>query len=490
MIPVDFTDNFDNHMAILENFFAMARNNSLLHLSSGTLRQIRTQLRTTLNEILVWGRPHLERTRGLQWPYEQCALIAPALERMYHQHGDRTVTKQALLFLSFLPVPNQWRWLAKALDILHDEPEIINFLTTERQTIQAKISEKPQSIFKLRHFVQILKSPRLPHEKGVLRIFSLPYLFLDKQALKKIADQYVFYVEPPMGVVFRHAWWRVFTELQDPCVFGLGGEEDRHFVAAQANTHVISLAHGDYLREAAPPDPTTAKDIDIVFNATFDDMARKRHFFMLQLLKDRRLVTKKALFIGRGSQRNVQAFKGMVETQGLSDRVIVLSNVRRKDIPSYLARCKTGVHLSLYENSCRCVYEYFRADIPCVISSTTAGVDMTIFNAQTGRVGRDEQLPEVIAHVLLHRSAYSPRNWFLAHSGSKHNSGKLNDSLLNIFTENGYVWQNDIVQLTSSGASRYLKKDHYHQFLPEFNQLLAMLQPSIAPSVNLVVDEM
>jgi hypothetical protein len=44
--------------------------------------------------------------------------------------------------------------------------------------------------------------------------------------------------------------------------------------------------------------------------------------------------------------------------------------------------------------------------------------------------------------------------------------------------------------LTSSGASRYLKKDHYLQFLPEFNQLLAMLQPSIDPSVNLVVDEM
>lgn len=487
---MDSSDNFDKHIAILENFFATAQNNSLLHLSSDTLRQIRTQLRTTLNEVLVWGRPHLERTCGLHWPYEQCALIAPGLEKIYLQHGDKAVTRQALLFLSFLPVPKQWRWLAKAVDILHDEPEIIDFLTTERQTIQAKLSEKRQATFKLRHFVQILKPPRLPHEKGVLRIFSLPYLFLDKQALKRIADQYVLYVEPPMGVVFRHAWWRVFTELQDPCVFGLGGEEDRHFVAMQANTQVISLAHGDYLRETAPPDPSMAKDIDIVFNATFDDMARKRHFFMLQLLKDRRLVTKKALFLGRGSLHNVQAFKRMVETQGLSDRVIVLSNVRRKDIPSSLARCKTAVHLSLYENSCRCIYEYFRADIPCVLSSATAGVDMTICNAQTGKVGRDEQLPEVIADVLLHRRAYSPRNWFLAHSGSQHNSRKLNDSLVNIFAENGYVWQNDIVQLTSSGASRYLKKEDYHQFLPEFNQLLAMLQPSVAPAVNLVVDAM
>jgi hypothetical protein len=487
---MDSLDNFDKHVAILENFFATAENNDLLHLSSDTLRQLRMRLRITLNEILVWGRPHLERTRGLQWPYAQCALIAPALERMYHQHGDKTATKQALLFLAFLPVPNQWRWLAKALDVLHDEPEVRDFLTNERQTIQTKLSEKSQSTFRLRHFVQILKSPCLPHEKGVLRIFSLPYLFLDKQVLKEIADHYVFYVEPPMGVVFRHAWWRFFTEMQDPCVFGLGGEEDRHFVGMQANTHVISLAHGDYLRETAPLDPSPAKDIDIVFNATFDDMVRKRHFLMLQLLKDRRLVTKKALFIGRGSERNVQAFTRMVETQGLSERVIVLSNVRRKDIPSYLARCKTGVHLSLYENSCRCVYEYFRADIPCVLSSATAGVDMTIFNAQTGRVGRDEQLPEIIEQVLLQRSSYSPRAWFLTQSGSQHNSRKLNDSLENIFSETGYVWQKDIVQLTSSGASRYLKKDHYRRFLPEFEHLLALLQPSIAPAVNLVVDEM
>jgi hypothetical protein len=490
LIPMDSSDNFDNHLEILDNFFDMVRNKSLLHLPSGTLRQIRTQLHIKLNEILVWGRPHLERTRGLQWPYAQCALIAPELERMYHQYGSTTVAQQALLFLSFLPVPHQWRWLAKAIDILHDEPEIIDFLTTERQTIQAKISEKPQSIFKMRHFVQILKPPRLPHEKGVLRIFSLPYLFLNKQVLRKIADHYVFYVEPPMGAVFRHAWWRIFTELQDPCVFGLGGEEDRHFVSMQANTHVISLAHGDYLRETAPPDPLADKDIDIVFNATFDDMARKRHSFMLQLLKDRRLATKKALFLGRGSQRNVQALKTMVETQGLSDRVIVLSNVCRQDIPLYLTRCKTGVHLSLYENSCRCVYEYFRADIPCVISSVTAGVDMTIFNAQTGRVARDEQLAETIADVLLHRSSYSPRNWFLAHSGSRRNSLKLNKNLAKIFAESGYAWQADIVQLTSSGASRYLKKNHYQRFLPEFRQLLAMLQPSIASSVNLVVDEM
>ena len=64
-----------------------------------------------------------------------------------------------------------------------------------------------------------------------------------------------FFVEPPMGIVFRHAWWRVFTELDEPCIFGLGGEEDLNFVALQANTKVIQLAHGDFLPDVAPPEP-------------------------------------------------------------------------------------------------------------------------------------------------------------------------------------------------------------------------------------------
>jgi hypothetical protein len=328
-----YSDPYDNQIAFLEHFFDTAKNNSLFYLPSDILSQMRTRIRSTLNDLLVWGRPHLLRTRGLQWPYDECALIAPDLEKIYHQNTDKSAQKQALLFLSFLPVPNQWRWLSKAIDTLVDDTEINHFLITERQTIQSKLTKKSQSTFKLRHFIQILKSPRLPHEKGVLRIFSLPYLFLDKQLLKKIADHYVFFVEPPMGVVFRHAWWRVFTELEDPCVFGLGGEEDRHFIDMQFNTHVIPLAHGDFLQDVAPPYPSVVKDIDIVFNATFDDMPRKRHVFMLELLNDRRLLTKKALFIGRGSHRNVEAFKKKVDHLGLTDRVTVLSNLRRQDLP-------------------------------------------------------------------------------------------------------------------------------------------------------------
>ncbi|TKB23799.1 glycosyltransferase [Desulfopila sp. IMCC35006] len=478
----------DKQLSQLQHFFATAKRDSLTALSPDTLAEMRSRIRETINDLLIWGRPHLAATRGIQWPYHECSLIAPHLAKVYCQDTDKKAQQQALLFLALLPVPNQWRWLAKAIDILPDEPEIKLFLTTERQTIQSKLTGRGQSSLKLRHVMQILKSPQLPHEKGVLRIFSLPYLFLDKQLLRKIANNYVFFLEPPMGVVFRHAWWRAFTELEDPCIFGLGGEEDRFFIDMQANTHVIRLAHGDFLPDLAPLDPAPVKDIDIVFNGTFDDMARKRHFFMLELLHDPRLKNKKALFLGRGSQENITAFKKEVERHELTDRVTVLSNLRRQDIPRSLGRCRIGVHLSLYENSCRCIYEYYRANIPCVISSATAGMDMRIFNQKTGRVADDAQLPEIIASMIHQHSSFTPRQWFQNNSGSLHSSRKLNEELMDFFTVNGYLWNSDIVPLDSSGANRYLKKEHYRHFLPEFHQLLSWLQPSMPAGIKLTVD--
>lgn len=484
------SDHFDEQIAFLDHFFDAAKSDSLLSHSADILSSMRQSIRLTLADLLVWGRPYLLDSRGLHWPYEESARLGTALERIYEEHSDTSIGQQALLFLACLPVPNQWRWLAKAVDSLSEEPEIKDFLATEQRVVLAKLTEKPQSVFKLRHFVQILKAPHLPEEKGVLRIFSLPYLFLDRQLLQKIAQHYVFYLEPPMGIVYRHSWWRIFTELSDPCIFGLGGEEDRHFVASQANTRVISLAHGDFLQDVVPAEPAVEKDLDIVFNSTFDDMERKRHVFMLELLQDQRLLTKKALFMGRGEQGNVEEFKKMVVRLGLTDRVLVLANMRRQEIPSQLARCRLGVHLSLYENSCRCVYEYFRADIPCVISQATAGMDMHIFNRQTGEVCQDDQLAEVIAQTLRHGAGYSPRSWYLKHSGSENSSQKLNEYLKNFFAENGYLWREDIIPLDSSGASRYLKKEHYRQFLPEFRRLLSWLRPSIPAPIKLTVDEM
>jgi hypothetical protein len=151
------SDHYEKQIAHLEHFFETAKNASLLNQSSDVLRQIRSKIRSTLTDLLVWGRPHLVKTRGTQWLYDEFALCAPYLERVYYQDPNASAQKQALLFLSFLPVPNQWRWLSKAIDTLADDPEIRQFLLTEWQTIQSKLTKTPQSPFKLRQFLQILK---------------------------------------------------------------------------------------------------------------------------------------------------------------------------------------------------------------------------------------------------------------------------------------------------------------------------------------------
>ncbi len=482
--------HYDKQIAQLHRFFDTVKSDGLASIAPKTLPALRHRILAAINELLVWGRPYLAAHRGIDWPYQECTLIAPHLEKIYSQDADAEARKQALLFLAFLPVPKQWRWLTEAITSLADEPEIGQFLTTERQAIKQKLTNKNRSKFALRHFTQILKAPQLPGEKGVLRIFSLPYLFLQKQLLQKIANNYVLFVEPPMGIVFRHAWWRVFTELDEPCIFGLGGEEDRNFVARQANTKVIHLAHGDFLPDVTLPEPASLRDIDIIFNATFDDMPRKRHIFMLQLLKDRHLATKKALFIGRGAPKNVSAFRKEVDRRGLTDRVVAISNVRRLDIPRYYARCRTGVHLSLYENSCRCIYEYFRADLPCVVSSATAGIRRDIFNTLTGTIADDAQLPGIIASTIDRHNTFTPRQWFMQNSGSLYSSTLLNKYLAGFFADHGSLWQSAIVPLDSSGANRYLHKDQYRQFLPQFHELRSWMQPLVPAGITLEVDKL
>ena len=101
---------------------------------------------------------------------------------------------------------------------------------------------------------------------------------------------------------------------------------------------------------------------------------------------------------------------------------------------------------------------------------------MEIFNSKTGLAVPDKGLPKAIADVLDNRKKFTPRNWFLAHSGSSHSSPKLNNQLRSIFQNLGYSWSDDIIPLGSSGASRYLDKRHYGKFRYEFRKLLEFFQ--------------
>lgn len=468
---------FEQSLETVSNFCNRLDSGELLAITDPqALWDVRSNLQAALSSLLVWRRPALESAKGIDWPYQCLKDVYPLLLAKAEQEADDFSKKQAMLCLALLPFPQQWQWLLRIQEMYPHEPELQAFLAAERSAIREKMGHKPQRSYKLRHFLQVLKKPRSRREKGVLRIFSLPYLFaLHRRLLDQLSERYVLYLEPPMGIVFRHAWWRCFAVLRDPAVFGVSAREDVQFLQQQTGIVPIAIAHGDFMEDLPrQPERPDRKDYDIVFNATYDDMERKRHGLMLRLLLDPLLRDATALFLGRGQEENVAKFRRQVVECELQERVVVMANVRRVDVPELLSRCRVGVHLSLYENGCRSIYEFFRAAIPCVIPSSMGGVDLSIFNEWTGKVVTDAHLAEAIAAVLRNRQSFRPREWFVRFSGSANSSRRLNEILRGLFCQWGYDWSEDIVQLGSSGASRYVHGADYHKFRDDFAWLLGV----------------
>jgi hypothetical protein len=442
------------------------------------LRALRRDLSAALNGLLVWQRPQLQQRAGLMWPYQSLAKCYEVFSQLARAEKPNAWSQQAQLFLALLPFPRQWDWLSTVTRQFPQAPEVVEFLLAEQDVIGEKYRHKDQTRFKLRHFCQVLKPFRSDREKGILRIFSIPYVLvaLHPDLLSWLNRRYVLFVEPPMGIVFRHAWWRYFAELEEPCLVGIGSPEDIQFLNQQTHMEPIALAHGDFLTDGDPPEACSGKRVDIVFNATFDDMPRKRHRLMLELLCHPLLQKTTALFLGRGQESKVAEFRACVTRLGLGKRLEVRANLRRADVPRQLGRCRIGVHLSLYENACRSIYEFFRSGLPCVISSSMAGMNPTIFNEHTGMAVNDADLPTAIARVLDQRESFAPRRWFLENSGSVRSTQKLNTIFKDFYTHWGYDWQEDIVPLSSSGANRYAHPADYPRFRTDFEWLLTCLQ--------------
>ena len=451
---------------------------------AGDGRAVRGEVRESLIDLLLYHRPFLEEQTGLAWPYRELARRLPTLEAEARQGKTVFLRQQASLFLALLPFSGQWRWLMQVAGEMGEYPEIRDFLSLERQKHDDKIHQKPQRGFKLHNFCQILKRPDLPGEKGILRIFSLPYLFAERDLLRRLNRFYILYIEPPWGVLARHAWLRVFSQMDDPAIIGVCGPEDADFLAGQRGIVTTRLAHGDFLEEQPVP-PACAKEFDLVFNASFDEMDRKRHGFMLDLLARPPLDRVTALFIGRGSAANVATFRTWVNERGLGDRVVMLANLRRNEVPEQLSRCRIGVFTSLNENGCRGIYECFRADLPCVVTSSMAGCNFELIDGRNGLVASDAGLPGAILSALRHPENFSPRAWFLHHSGSRLSSLRLNGEMKNLFSRLGYAWREDIVPLGSSGATRYVDEAHHASFRAEFEQLLEILKPFVPVRLSL-----
>jgi len=482
-------DSGDKEVAALEDFFSRVRSGTLLNSENEKdLETLRNTIHDALIQLLDDKRPYLEAEKGVLWPYETFRKYRSFFEERIRSRCSSFQKKQALLFLARFPFPGQWKYMLDAEEILPDQSEIRSLHAIEADIIQQKIEQRAQRVYRIRRFCQILKRPRLPAEKGILRIFSLLYLFTDRRLLERLSRHYVLYIEPTAGVMYRHTWLRAFSRLTDPCVFGVSGKEDTVYINSQPGIVTTDLAHADFLQDDITVRTGGEKRYDLVFVGTYDDMRRKRHLRFLTLLQHPGLIHATALVIGQGKGANIRKFIQSVEALGLSNRVTILSNRPRKEIPRYLARCRMGVHLALHENGCRCIYEYFRSDLPCVVSSYSAGVNFTIFTPQTGMAVPDRDLPGAIRHVLENRARFSPRSWFLSHSGSINSSNRLNRIFTELFSEWGYEWTEDIVPLGSGGANRYVKPSHYEKFRPDYYMLFDMLTRQERFPVRITVD--
>jgi hypothetical protein len=109
-------------------------------------------------------------------------------------------------------------------------------------------------------------------------------------------------------------------------------------------------------------------------------------------------------------------------------------------------------------------------------------------NPHTGLAVGDDDLPEAIASVLANPDAFTPRRWFLAHSGSRCSSRRLNALLRGCFQRWNYDWQEDIVPLGSSGASRYVGVEDYRRFLPEFAWILRRFQQAHSSRLSFALE--
>jgi hypothetical protein len=473
----------------VERFFALIDSGSLFAKSDPLFhRKLRSEVRSALGHLLLRGRPTLEITKGLSWPYEGLRERFHTLKKLAEQENDPALQQQALFFLALLPFPKQWSYLFKVENLYRDDKEISAFLSEENHKIHDRLQKKVQKEYKLRHFCQVLKAPGVENDKGILRIFAIPYLLADPGLLPQLSSRYILYVEPPWGVVFRHTWLRNLAKAEDPCVFGVATAEDIHFLNSQFQIVPTPLAHGDYLSENVAVPLDQKKEYDIVFNGTFDDMPRKRHELMLELLNHHLLRDKRALFLGRGRDKNVEQFRSLVERAELAGRITVVANILRLDVPSQLSHCRMAVHLSLNENGCRSLYEFFRSDLPVVISSSMAGTNLEIFNAQTGMAVTDNELPEAISFVLSHRDQFAPRLWFLENSGSWNSTQKLNRSFKRLFKKLGYQWQDDIVPLLSGGPNRYANPSDYERFREEFLWIFNCLKSAGNIPIRFTVD--
>jgi hypothetical protein len=444
------------------------------------------ELRRELIECLVRRRPELEARGLLDRPYRLLARAGAELDPVLAKNPDSS----ALLPAALLPVPGQW---ARLNELQQSVPPaaVQDFLAREAERIADKRAKKLHAALakgkthKPWNFLQVVKPPVSDSEKGVLRVFAMPYLLADPATVRALGREWTLLVEPAAGVSLRHDWMRAFLHAEAPPVFGVAGTEDARFLETQG-ARTVPLAHSDYLPAEKDVPLGGPKRFDLLFIGLYDEMDRKRHGLLLDLLRSPELASATALVLGRGSDQALARFQAMAAERGVAERVTALANVPRPEVPELIDACRLSLNLSLHENGCRAITECLRSNVPMVVSACTAGVNFEQINADTGIAASDPDLPAAVADALSRAGSFRPREWFLAHLGAENSSSRLNRLLHKLYSRMGMDWTADVLPLTSSGAHRHLHEKDLRRMLPHYRRIQETLEAS--PGFNLPLE--
>ena len=137
------TDSHQPYIRRLEKLFELVDNGTLFDSTDPIyFRRLRDDICDALVELLVWRRPFLEASRGLNWPYEAFRKRISFFETSAQEKTTDFTRRQACLFLARLPFPGQWKWLTWAQHNFGTDREIKALLKLEYQRIERKLKKK------------------------------------------------------------------------------------------------------------------------------------------------------------------------------------------------------------------------------------------------------------------------------------------------------------------------------------------------------------
>lgn len=151
----------------------------------------------------------------------------------------------------------------------------------------------------------------------------------------------------------------------------------------------------------------------------------KRHHILFRAIRDIKDPSYRVALIGvpwRGSRREIEK---IIDYYAVRDRVDIFENVGPDKVNVILNKSKVNILLSLKEGSNRAIFEGFFANTPAIVLKSNIGVNKSYINEQTGRLIREDELPEALVEFRSSFSRYSPRKWAMQNISPERSTEKL-----------------------------------------------------------------